>query len=135
MKRTRLAKKSKSLIRKIQDELWQECRRIVFNRDSKNGEVDCYTCPAKNLQSSNKQLGHVPDPKSVLPAFCKYDLKRLKYQCWNCNINHGGMGGAAQRRMEKEFGKEYMEQLEKDRQVTVKAIDFYVELLEKYKTM
>ena len=134
MKKTRLKRKSKSPTRKLQDDIWCECRRIVFNRDSKDGEVDCYTCPAKALQGSNRQLGHVPWPKATLGAFLKYDLRLLKYQCYRCNINFSGMGGVAYPKMEQENGKEFMIQLEKDRQVTVKAIDHYIQLLEEYKS-
>jgi hypothetical protein len=45
------------------------------------------------------------------------------------------MGAEAYKRMLKEEGKEYMAQLERDRQKTVKAYDFYVKLLEEYKTI
>jgi hypothetical protein len=45
------------------------------------------------------------------------------------------MGAEAYKRMLKEEGKEYMAQLEKDRQVTVKAYDHYTQLLAYYKTV
>lgn len=135
MKRTKLKRKSKSSQRKLEDEIWQHCRRIVFNRDSKNGEVDCYTCPAKALQGANRQLGHVPWPKATLGAFLKYDLRLLKYQCYRCNINFSGMGGIAYPKMEQEFGKEFMSTLEKDRLTTVKAMEHYPKLLESYQQM
>lgn len=43
------------------------------------------------------------------------------------------MGAEAYKRMLKEEGQVYMNKLEKDRQVSVKAYDFYVQLLEEYK--
>lgn len=43
------------------------------------------------------------------------------------------MGAEAYKRMLKEEGKNYMEKLEHDRTITVKASDFYVTLLEEYK--
>jgi len=132
MKRGKLAKKSKSPQRKLEDEIWQHCRRIVFNRDSKDGKVDCYTCPATDLQGSNKQLGHVPWPKATLGAFLKYDLRLLKYQCFRCNINFSGMGGIAYPKMILENGAEFMNTLENERKITTKAIDHYKELLDKY---
>lgn len=100
---------------------------------NKDGSVDCYTCGAKNLQGSNRQLGHVPWPKATLGANLKYDLRVLKWQCFRCNINFSGLGGVAYPKMEREYGKEFMEQLERDRNVSVKAIDFYQQLLEKYR--
>lgn len=131
MRKTPLRKKSKSDIRKVQDLIWIECRRIVAEQFG----TDCYTCGAKNLQGSNKQLGHVPWPKAELGAYLKYDIRVLRYQCYRCNINMGGMGAEAYKRMFKEEGKSYMEKLEQDRRITVKAIDFYTELLEEYQDM
>lgn len=129
MKRTKLAKKGKQPISKIQRKLWEECRRVanIFYKP------DCYTCPAKNLTGSNKQLGHVPFPKSVLGANLKYDMRVLRWQCYNCNINRGGMGAEAYKRMLREEGKAYMDKLEQDRQLTTKAYDHFIELLEYYK--
>ena len=135
MRKTKLRRKSKSPQRKLEDLIWAECRRIVFNRDSKDGEVDCYTCHANALQGANRQLGHVPWPKATLGAFLKYDLRLLKYQCYRCNINFSGMGGVAYPKMEQEFGKEFMLTLEKARLTTVKAIDHYLKLLEEYKVL
>lgn len=126
-----MRKKSKQPISKIQRDLWVECKRIV---DKVYG-VNCYTCPAKNLEGRNKQLGHVPWPKSVLGANLKYDIRVLRNQCFSCNIFRGGMGAEAYKKMLREEGKPYMEKLEKDRQRTVKAYDWYIELLEYYQSI
>ena len=130
LKRTKLKKISKQSISKIQRLLWQECRRIA----EKMYKKDCYTCPAKNLIGSNCQLGHVPYPKSTLGANLKYDMRVLRWQCFACNIHRGGAGAEAYKRMLKEEGQAYMELLEQERQKTVKAYDFYLELLNTYKT-
>ncbi len=136
MKRSPLKRKSKSPQRKLEDEIWQHCRRIVFNRDNKDGRIDCYTCPATDLQGSNGQLGHVPWPKATLSAFLKYDLRLLKYQCYRCNINFSGMGGVAYPKMIGENGKQFMEDLEVEkRTITVKAMEHYPQLLDKYKAL
>ncbi len=131
MKRTKLNKVGKQPISKIQKKLWIECRRVA-DILYKN---DCYTCPAKNLQGSNKQLGHVPWPKSVLGANLKYDMRVLRWQCMRCNIHKGGMGAEAYKKMLREEGKAYMDMLEKERQETVKAMDFYLQLLDEYARM
>jgi len=73
--------------------------------------------------------------KASLGAFLKYDLRVLRPQCYNCNINQGGRGADFYKRMLEEIGKVEMEKLEKDRQVTVKAYDFYLELLTKYQNL
>ena len=135
MKKTPLRKKSKQSISLIQRKLWDECRRIAREQFSNpNGTIDCYTCSAKKLQGSNCQLGHVPYPKSVLPAYLKYDVFRvLKWQCAKCNLFGGGMGATAYKRMLKEEGKAFMDKLEQDRNITVKASDHYQKLLAEYK--
>lgn len=131
MKKTRLKKQSKQPISKIQRLLWVECKRIV---DEQFG-TDCYTCPAKKLVGSNKQLGHVPWPKASLGAFLKYDLRCLRNQCFRCNIHLGGQGAVAYTRMLREEGKVYMKKLEQDRRVIVKAYDHYVKLLGEYRSL
>lgn len=129
MRKTTLRKKSKQSISKIQRDLWQECKRIVAEQFG----TDCYTCSAKKLIGQNRQLGHVPWPKATLGAFLKYDIRLLRFQCYNCNIHRGGMGAEAYKRMLKEEGKAYMDKLEKDRQIQVKAYSHYTVLLEEYK--
>lgn len=131
MKRTPLKKVSKAPISKIQKLIWTECRRIVKEQFGN----DCYTCPKKNLQGSDCQLGHVPWPKASLGAYLKYDLRVLRYQCYSCNIWKSGMGAEAYKRMLKEEGRAYMDKLEQDRNKSVKAYDFYVGLLEYYKSI
>lgn len=131
MKRTALKKKSKQNVRKIQDLIWAECRRIVIEQYGYNGMVDCYTCGAKNLQGSNKQLGHMW-AKASLGAYLKYDIRLLRFQCMRCNIHLGGQGAIFYKRMLKEEGKKYMDKLEKDRNITVKSTDWYISLLEEY---
>lgn len=126
----------KKTISSIQKEIWQECRRIANDYYCKSdGSVDCYTCDAKDLVGANKQLGHVPYPKSVLSAYLKYDMRVLRWQCYHCNINCGGQGAEAYKRMLKEEGKAFMNKLEKDRQISVKAYDHYGWLLNKYKLL
>lgn len=63
---------------------------------------DCYTCPAKALQKSNCQLGHVPWPRSVLSVECKFSTDYTRIQCYMCNIWRGGMGAVAYKRMQGE---------------------------------
>jgi hypothetical protein len=108
-----------SELKKIQKKIWRECRRI---KDKE--EVDCYTCGAKNLQGYNKQLGHMW-AKASLGANLKYELDILEWQCATCNIWRGGMGADFYKRKLKELGKRRMSQLEKLRNESVKALDYY----------
>lgn len=130
MKKTRLRRKSKNPQKKLEEVLWQECRRIVGEQFG----TDCYTCQAKNLQGSNKQLGHMW-AKASLGAFLKYDIRVLRFQCFRCNINLGGNGAEFYKRMLQEEGKDYMNRLEQDRKIIVKASDYYKKLLEEYKLL
>lgn len=130
-----MRKKSKQSISLIQRKIWEQLRRICrVLYANKDGTIDCYTCGAKNLQGSNCQLGHLFS-KATLSAFLKYDLRVLRWQCFFCNINCGGRGADFYKRMLDENGEEFMNQLEKDRQISVKAYDHYVELLDRYNQM
>lgn len=124
-----MKKQSKQSISKIQRDIWVEIKRIV-RRDQPNV---CYTCGRQNLEGTNWHCGHMW-AKASLGAYLKYDLRIIRSQCYHCNINLGGAGADFYKRMLKEIGKKKMEQLEKDRQKTVKAYDFYFELLQKLKS-
>lgn len=130
MKRTRLKRKSKSPQRKIEDLLWEECKRITREQFGNT----CYTCGARGLQGSNWHTGHLY-PKASVGAYLKYDLRILRPQCYNCNINLGGNGAVYYQKMLKIEGQDYLDRLEQDKQITVKAIDHYTALLEEYKTI
>lgn len=130
MRKSPLRKQSKQSISKIQRQLWEECKRIIRARYPHT----CYTCGATNLEGCNLQTGHMW-AKASLGAYLKYDLRVLRPQCMRCNIHLGGCGADFYKKMLQEIGQEAMTQLENDRQVTVKAYDFYIELLNKYRNM
>lgn len=132
MKRSKLRRKSKSSFKSLEDELWQECRRITYEQYPN----DCYTCSQKNLQGRNAHTGHMW-AKGSLGALLKYDIRILRPQCYNCNMNLGGMGAIFIKRMEKEEGRSYMNKLHRDRvedkKGLLKASSYYPLLLEEYK--
>jgi hypothetical protein len=122
--RKKLRKRSPASISLIQRKIWAKLREKLI---AKYGS-DCYTCNAKDLEGSNRQLGHMWAKASV-GAYLKYDERILRIQCYRCNINLGGNGAVFYARMLKEIGAEKMKQLEEDRNVTVKARDHYEQLL------
>lgn len=130
MKKSRLKKTSKQPISLLQRKIWDECKRIIRTRYPNI----CYTCGATNLKMGDWQTGHMW-AKASLGAFMKYDLRILRPQCAKCNRWMDGMGADFYKRMLRENGAEYMEQLERDRQVSVKAYDHYVKILEEYKNL
>ncbi len=130
MKRTPLKKKSKQKISTIQNKIWKHCKEITRK---KYGNT-CYTCSTPGLQGLNWHTGHLWS-KASLGAYLKYDLRVLRPQCYNCNINRGGMGADFYKRMLNEIGQEKMAELEKDRQVIVNAMDHYLKILSEYQNL
>lgn len=129
MKRSKpLRKEGKQSISLIQRKIWLECKRIIRKRYGNS----CFTCRASQLMGSNWHTGHLW-AKASLGAHLKYDLRVLRPQCYKCNIHHGGAGALFYQRMLKENGQEYMDALERERQVSVKAYDHYLKILEEYK--
>lgn len=132
MRRTTLKRKSKSETRKVQDALWQECRRIIMSRYSEPHK--CFTCD-KLIEGSNRQLGHFI-ANSVGGAMLRYNLDNLRLQCYYCNINLGGNGSEFYRRLVNEKGQPFVDALfVLKNQGTVNALDHYKKLLEEYKTV
>ena len=130
MKRTKLRKKSPEKISKIQRDIWDCCKQIIRKKYGNK----CYTCPAKDLVGANWHTGHLL-AKASLGAFLKYDLRVLRPQCYHCNINCGGQGAIFIENLRRDEGNEYVDQILKDRQVTVKAIDHYLKIREEYRKM
>lgn len=107
--------------------LWTLCRALIRaiypNR--------CYTCGQAGLKGRNWQTGHLW-PKASLCAFLKYDLRVLRPQCYCCNIDLGGNGAVYLERVIEEKGHEYVAELIKDKQVSVRARDHYQGLIVTY---
>lgn len=127
MKRSPLRKKSKASISKLQRKLWELCKTIIRQKYANI----CYTCGKTGLEGSNWHTGHL-FPKASLGAFLKYDLRVLRPQCYNCNINLGGNGARFFEIIREVEGDEYMQKLLEDRQKTVKAYDHYVQTIAEY---
>lgn len=133
MKKSPLKRKSKSEIRKIQDKLWQECRRIVKARYIRNAKYYCFTC-SKEIEGAGCQLGHFI-PNASGGALLRYNLDNLRLQCYYCNINLGGNGAEFYRRMVLENGQDFVDKLFSLKGQTVKAHDHYLYLFEEYQKL
>lgn len=94
-KKGRVKKKSLSSLKKRLEEIQKEETIAKYGND-------CFTCPQKNLHGMNCQLGHVPWPRSILAVQLIFNLRYTRIQCFQCNINHGGMGAKALERMIRE---------------------------------
>lgn len=125
-----MRKKSKSYITKLQDKIWELCKQIIR---AKYGDV-CYTCGQSGLVGLNWHTGHMI-PKAALGAYLKYDLRLLRPQCFNCNINLGGNGAVFIEKMRKVEGNRYVNKILSDRNISVKAVEHYEMIYEKYKKL
>lgn len=74
-------------------------------------------------------------PKAALGAYLKYDLRLLRPQCYFCNINCGGNSAVFYRNMVEVEGQDYVDKIYNDKQITVKAMDHYVKLLDEYRKL
>lgn len=128
--RKKLNKKSPRKISAIQRKIWEYCKVLIR---AKYGH-ECYTCGAKGLTGANCQTGHCW-PKETLGAYLKYDLRVLRVQCYHCNINCGGRGADFVEKMRRVEGNEYVDQIIKDKQITVNAMDHYLKIEQEYKAM
>lgn len=131
MKRSPLKRKSKSDNRKLQDEIWQHCRRITLAKYPE--PHTCFTCD-KPVSGSNRQLGHFI-ANSVGGALLRYNLDNLRLQCYYCNINLGGNGAVFYKKLLEEKGQEHIDNLFRLKTQTIKATDHYLQLLEEYSKM
>ncbi len=120
-------RKSKSEIRKIQDKIWELCKKIVRYRDG----TTCFTCGKEGLIGSSWQTGHFI-PSSVCGAYLRYDLRNLAIQCYRCNIDLSGNGAIFYKKLVEKKGQLFVDQVFLDKETTVKAIDHYKKVLEKY---
>lgn len=116
--------------RKLQDLLWEHCRRITKARYIKDGKYYCFTC-GKPIEKSNCQLGHFI-PNSVGGALLRYNLDNLRLQCYYDNINLGGNGAVFYKNLLEEKGQAHIDKLFQLKGQTCKAIDLYKELLLQY---
>ncbi len=130
LRKKTIRKASKQPISLIQRKIWEECKRIIRSRYPNV----CYTCGHTDLAGSNWHTGHMLAKASV-GAILKYDLRLLRPQCYLCNIRHGGRGADFIENMRRIEGDEYVDSILEDRKKTVKAYDYYVMLLDKYKHM
>ena len=130
MKKSPLRRKSKSDTRKVQDSLWEHCKRIIR---AKYGNT-CYTCGKMGLEGSNWHTGHFI-PNSVGGALLRYNLNNLRPQCYSCNINSGGNGSAFYLALLNREGQQYIDDLFALKNKTVKASDHFIQLLAEYENL
>lgn len=103
----------KSELTKAKDKLWDLCKKIIRQTYAN----DCYTCHAKGLEGSNWQTGHFIT-SSTCSMELRYDLKNLRPQCFQCNINKSGNWREFEKRLVKEEGQKYVNELKRRNDAT-----------------
>lgn len=120
-------------VSQLEKTLWELCKKIT-----RKLYRDCYTCEQRNLEGMNAQTGHYY-PKGALGASMKYDLRILRLQCFQCNINHGGMGAVFRENMAQEIGKKAEQKLFNEcvssKGKPIKAREHYIQLINDYKNL
>ena len=119
--------------KRLKFNLWELCKQITRERYG----YTCYTC-GKNLENGVQcHTGHFI-PSSTGGAYLRYDLRNLRPQCYNCNINLGGNGSMFYRKLVEREGQDYVDEIFEDKQKSIKAdwvfyqmkIDEYTKILE-----
>ncbi len=127
MKRGTLKKRSPQKISVVQRKLWELCKQIIRKQYANT----CFTCGRTGLTGSDWHTGHML-AKASLGAYLKYDTRLLRPQCFRCNIQLGGNGAIFIENLRRIEGNDYVNKILADRSVTVKALDHYLALTEKY---
>lgn len=123
------ARKHKTPEKKVKEELWELCKQIIR---ATYGNT-CYTCGKTGLSGSGLHTGHFI-PSGSCGAFLRYDLRNLRPQCYNCNMNLGGNGAEFYRNLVRNHGQAYVNRLFKDKNRIVKAdILFYQQLVDNHR--
>lgn len=126
-------KRAKPSVKLLKKNLWDECKRIIRARYEQYGMWRCYTCGALLDEPFKAQTGHFL-PSAACGAYLRYDLRNLRIQCYHCNINLGGNGAEYYKRLVEEHGQDYVDQIFKDKQVSIKADEaWYKNKIEEYK--
>ena len=119
--------RSRNPLKTLKNKLWRLCVEITRKKYGN----ECYTCGHKGLEGKNWHTGHFL-PKKTCGAFLKFDIRNLRPQCYNCNINLGGNGAEFMRKMLIRESQEYVDQIFRDKQLITKEKEHYPMLYEKY---
>lgn len=114
-KTTKKTAKKKSELQKIKEKLWEVVRSFVKKRD---GPI-CIPCKKEGLSGAGQHGGHFI-PSSTCGMFLRYDIRNVHSSCYHCNINLGGNGAMFYKSLEESYGSEFVENIFKDKNKSVK---------------
>lgn len=122
MKRSKIKSKSKTTLAKAKAKLWKVLKQVLDIRDGNT----CISCSATGITGANKHGGHFI-PSSSCGGFLRYDMRNVFNQCATCNLFRNGAGAEYTLALQKKFGSEFVEQIIRDKQTTVKLDLDYIE--------
>lgn len=124
-------RRKKTDLAKAKAKLWKLCKQIIFQRHGN----DCYTCPSKNLQGSNCQLGHFIS-SSICSTELRYDLRNLRIQCFSCNIHKSGNWVEYEKHLKADgVDVEYLKRRNEETKGEQYRLDWYEEKIEHYEAL
>ena len=130
-------KKKTPTISKVKKEFDRVFSIYIRTFYSKNGEVQCYTCP-KIAPIKEMQNGHFV-PRQYLAT--RFDERNCRPQCYACNMLYNGQPSTYAKKLESETAG-IVEELDRLRHITTKwyvcdyeeKIEYYKGLIEKLLT-
>jgi hypothetical protein len=110
-----MKRKKKTELALLKEELWELCKFLT----RKVYGYTCYTC---GTSVEYPHTGHfITD--STCSTELSYDLRNLRPQCYVCNIHKSGNWYEFERRLLKEHGHEYVQDL-KERNEKTKGLQY-----------
>lgn len=111
-------RRKKSELSKAKDRLWELCKLITRKRYvNPDGTWTCYTSGQTIVLAKNVHTGHFI-PSSLCSVELRYDLRNLRPQSYNDNINHSGNPHTFRHNLIKDHGQEYVDELERRNEAT-----------------
>ncbi len=126
-----MSRKPKTLS-KLKKELDKVYSRYIRLREAdENGFTQCVTCGVAKHWKDGMQAGHFCSRRYLS---LRFDERQVWPQCISCNMYHEGNMVSYAIFMQKKFGPDILEQLEKEKRQTVKYDrDWYKEKIAYYK--
>lgn len=122
-----MKRKSNTPLAKAKDKLWKTLKKVIDIRD---GNI-CISCGATDLHGANKHGGHFI-PSSSCGGFLRYDIRNVFNQCATCNLFRNGAGAEYTIALQKKFGLEFVEQIIRDKQKSIKLDIGYIERMTEF---
>ena len=126
----KVKEKTVTQLKKILWELCKNITRALYVRP--DGYWDCFTCGKIITEPAKAHTAHFI-PSASCGAFLRYDLRNLRVCCYFCNINCGGAGALYYKNLVLEKGQDYVDQIFKDKNVSIKAdVHWYKKMVALY---